>query len=103
MIYFVVCLWQHLCSFYIAFSLCVCVAVIGGVGTALCLLVPSVMFLVVATRLKLLVWLTWSLILILFNTSLFTSYLVGLRAAHLSISSVQLFFPNINNTVYSSS
>ncbi|KAK3876202.1 hypothetical protein Pcinc_018982 [Petrolisthes cinctipes] len=66
---------QHLCSFYIGFSLCVCVAVIGSVGTVLCLLVPSIMFLVLATRLKLLVWLAWSLILILFNTHLFTVYL----------------------------
>lgn len=71
-------LFQHLCNFYIAFSVCVTIPLIGRVGTALCFVVPSVMFVVLLTRLKLIVWLTWCLILILFNTQFFISYMVRL-------------------------
>lgn len=66
---------QYLCTFYITFSLCITLALIGRVGTALCLAVPALMFVVLLTRLKLLVWLAWCLILILFNTHFFTSHL----------------------------
>ncbi|MPC34238.1 Protein-cysteine N-palmitoyltransferase HHAT [Portunus trituberculatus] len=68
---------QYLCTFYITFSLCITLALIGRVGTALCLAVPVLMFVVLLTRLKLLVWLAWCLILILFNTHFFTSQLVS--------------------------
>ncbi|XP_045584583.1 protein-cysteine N-palmitoyltransferase HHAT isoform X2 [Procambarus clarkii] len=65
---------QHLCNFYIGFSVCITVPLIGRVGTALCFAVPSIMFVVLLTRLKLIIWLTWCLILILFNTQFFTNY-----------------------------
>ena len=69
--------FQYLCTFYITFSLCITLALIGRVGTALCLAVPALMFVVLLTRLKLLVWLAWCLILILFNTHFFISHLVS--------------------------
>lgn len=68
---------QYLCGFYIGFSLCIMLALIGRVGTVLCLSVPAIMFVVLLTRLKLLVWLTWCLILILINTQYFNTTLVA--------------------------
>ncbi|KAG7172301.1 cysteine N-palmitoyltransferase HHAT-like [Homarus americanus] len=62
---------EHLCSFYVVFSVCITVQLIGGVGTALCFIVPSIMFVVLLTRLKLIIWLTWCCLLILFNTQFF--------------------------------
>ncbi|XP_064104868.1 protein-cysteine N-palmitoyltransferase HHAT-like [Macrobrachium nipponense] len=66
---------QHLCSFYIVFSVGVAYPLIGFVGTLLCFIVPSIMFIVLLTRLKLIIWLTWCLILVLFNTQFFIAYL----------------------------
>ncbi|KAK7067760.1 hypothetical protein SK128_022099, partial [Halocaridina rubra] len=66
---------QHLCRFYIVFSVFMMIPIIGRVGTTLCFVVPSLMFIVLLTRLKLIIWLTWCLILITFNTPFFTTYL----------------------------
>ncbi|XP_063605939.1 protein-cysteine N-palmitoyltransferase HHAT-like [Penaeus indicus] len=66
---------QHLCRFYIVFSVYMIIPLIGRVGTGLCFAVPSVMFVVLLTRSKVIIWLTWCLILILFNTQFFISYL----------------------------
>lgn len=66
---------QHLCLFYIMFSVCLLMPVISVVGTMLCFIVPLLMYVVLMSRLKLLIWLAWCLILMLFNTQLVTSYL----------------------------
>ncbi|CAL4071662.1 unnamed protein product, partial [Meganyctiphanes norvegica] len=66
---------QHLCLFYILFSVCLLIPVISLMGTMLCFVVPLIMYVVLMSRLKLLIWLAWCLMLILFNTQLVTSYL----------------------------
>lgn len=66
---------QHLCLFYITSSVYVIYRVVGSVGLILCLTVPSLIFTVLLTRNKQLLWGAWCLILLLFNVDPVTSTL----------------------------
>ncbi|CAL4192283.1 unnamed protein product, partial [Meganyctiphanes norvegica] len=61
---------QYLCLFYILFSVCLLIPFLSLVGTILCFIVPLLMYVVLISRLKLLIYLAWCLLLILYNTQL---------------------------------
>ncbi|KAF2360936.1 Membrane bound O-acyl transferase MBOAT [Trinorchestia longiramus] len=60
---------RHLCALYITGSVCVIYMAVGSIGLILCVAVPSLVFTVLLTRNKQLLWVTWCLILLFFNVS----------------------------------
>ncbi|KAA0201703.1 hypothetical protein HAZT_HAZT005238 [Hyalella azteca] len=71
---------RHLCALYISWSVLVIYSVLGSVGLILCLAVPSLVFTVLLTRNKQMLWVAWCLILLLFNIEPVTSRLEQLMA-----------------------
>ena len=74
-------LFQHLCLFYIAYSTCVIYKVVGSVGLILCLTVPSLIFTVLLTRNKQMLWIAWCVILLAFNIEPIPSFIVQLMSS----------------------
>ncbi|KAL7632759.1 UNVERIFIED_CONTAM: hypothetical protein RMT77_016883 [Armadillidium vulgare] len=66
---------QVLRPFYITFSTVMMWKILGLFGTTLCYLIPFVMFVVLYSRARYLVWVTWCSLLIAFNCQFFQDFL----------------------------